>query len=490
MLRMPSPRQDCGGRSSPHTAWVGFDLCLWIPILAILSSASCAGSPSPTEVKQRLSRLGKTSEPPARKPETNTQIRVYLDGSESMAGFLRSGTCCGPSAKYEIGDTSYSASIVALRVFLSSVGGDVRYFRFGQTPPSQQDARAAAFSIDFYRETDTRLGNLLASFVELAEQAENQGGSGAPPILPSAMIIVTDGIQSSPAEGDFLQTIEQTARLVNKGLSFAVLAARSEFHGRAFSETLRASGRAHSLGWYDSTAQEGGDRPFYFLVFSSKPDFAESLYRSIGGALGPNSMKALDLAQSPLQHMAMSIEVPRENSKRERNPLVLFKKSDLEDVAVTHWKATRAPGAPGILRLNLKFAPGPTAKDLKFNLNDIRIEVVGIDEHGSTPRTLPKLAIIKSELTQSTDSSVSATFDLSFVPTSTAEWSYFRISLFPGENFFGLPDWATKWSTERDDALSLCAKSLRLKELISTAVGNASTFRSQPLAVLYLAVKE
>jgi len=240
-----------------------------------------------------LSPVSPTTQPlPSTPPRT---VKIYVDASFSMRGFA-------PAPNWRPPSPSYSDFIQALRLAVgewkASGYTTVSYSRFGSGDQrfdisdlnSQEILRREIYNAEY-----TPLGAL---FHELAERND----------LSSALVI-TDSVQSSPDDWDFVTMVNEIARMVvSKRFTASILAYRFPFQGEAFSEVR---------GWSTSLGSWSGERPLYLYALSTDENFfspSGTLDHMLAGSnLG--SPRIIRLLKSPFFQRNSAILVPARTNR-------------------------------------------------------------------------------------------------------------------------------------------------------------------------------
>ena len=239
-------------------------------LLALLAGSSLACDPPPPDWPVDLASGPKLNDQTQPVIAANDLI-FYIDGSQSMKGYLRSQVPARGSAAQNSGSTIYSRTLegihdVATR--LQSTNVHVR--RVDSQVGRLEDGlilEKAVSSQEFYSGSST---NLEAAIEEFAKplSAKTVGPAGSETPAPPALfhILVTDGVQSDRGGVDPTRFKESLKHLLESGWAGYVLGVRSQFAGSIWSEKRQGT----RIEW------ESGDdttrfRPFYVFVFSPDP---------------------------------------------------------------------------------------------------------------------------------------------------------------------------------------------------------------------------
>ncbi|MFQ5901832.1 MAG: hypothetical protein ACE5IH_09790, partial [Thermodesulfobacteriota bacterium] len=190
--------------------------------------------------------------------ELQRRIKIYVDGSGSMKGYVnRNGT------------TIYGRVIEHLRN-LSISGYSVSFYRFGQgTPtelqPDQFWQMRSRQGNSLYNQTYTQLGLTIANFLKEDPPA-------------SAYLVITDGVQALSGGSNYPAVVDPINRWLRENNHiFHIYAFRSEFSGYLYPP--RAPMFRYQTGQESSTF-----RPFYIYAFVLDQGLEEEISRYMGRA--------------------------------------------------------------------------------------------------------------------------------------------------------------------------------------------------------------
>ncbi len=245
---------------------------------ASVSTPGCDGCEKPRNIS--------APQLPAARQKSNAtptpQLVVYLDNSQSMQGYVsRPGS-----------ETTFSRTLQELRNFVTLVHPPVdvlvRRVDAGIGQPLNNTVLSTA-SIDRagFSGGDTDLAGAFEAFQQAV------GGGDAPARFH---ILITDGVQSTSdqrpllsctAGSDQLCVRKKIFDLLNAGWGGCVIALRSEFSGKIYSEVSRAARRPSVVPYQSDEGDPQSGRPFYLYVFSPDREALEPFVASLLDRLKP-----------------------------------------------------------------------------------------------------------------------------------------------------------------------------------------------------------
>jgi hypothetical protein len=409
---------------------------IFVFLLIILLLISCGGvnpPPSFKEVRKILDTIFPEPSQGCSPPTQSKDINVYIDGSVSCQGFATGGS-------------KYIKFLKAIRQWAQS-GSTLRFLKFGNLAEPANTSLEAALTRDFYDQSQTRLVELIESFVKLDSSK-----------LPGTFLIITDGCQSH-AQRDIINLIRPTLRLIERGYYFQILGIRSEFDGNVYSEILGGV----KIGRFNSNKYEDGERPFYCFIFSTQKDFAaKNLLVRIPGDF---DFHLLDFSELP-----KILFTNFKEEERKSPTLRIYEKK--KEGAVLIWKGdSPAKGnLTALLELDTTLFP--------IGTGSLTAEIL------SSGGDLTNCQLCSARLSSGNNNKIQCLFSLS--EGERKGWSYYKIKLYPTANTFSPPRWVEKWSTDTDTSLKYFNKTLFLKEFISEVINNILS--RTPLFVIYIGV--
>lgn len=410
------------------------------------------GRPSESDI-EGLFDSSKSS--PSETPSILDQVQIFLDGSGSMTGFIKSGTD-------RIGNTSYCNVLRALDSYLRGKAENVVYHKFGEEVVPIVNCDTAIRNPSFYSDQDTRLAQLISNLSR--EDSEN---------LPRAFLIVTDGIQSTPDSEDYKEIISGLSNWLSRGFYFEILAFRSQFHGKVYSELQGGK----FLGSYNS--DDYGKRPFYVYILSPVKDYGKQLVSGLHSypevSFGPYINLTPELFDSP----EIGFEVPDHD-----NPLCGYYTTPT--IKYLSWKKRRETSLIG----NFRTIIYPRLKeDQHFVVTEQGITCDGETRIFESNEKLPfsDLSLVKVSAKKRGDLTA-LVCDFTLKEQKNGKWVIYRVILKPGDGTIRPPQWVRDFSSRTDFALEDFSKTLYFQEFITSIMLNPA-FQKEALAVFYLAVK-
>ena len=227
--------------------------------MCISVAGACLGCAKEQKVAIKSSIASvRASEPAAPGPVKSRAVgtgpvKMYLDGSASMAGYVR----CGQAP------SEFDIAVDRLTVDLRTS----KVYRFGENPGANKEAQAFPAGKTIHCPTFYNLYQ-NSDFVLFDAIRRDSTATGH--------VYVTDGVPSDDALNQS-PSIAALREWIQDGGSLAIIAGRSHFSGRAWSEQLKQ--------WVGNVSTS--QRPFYIFVFSRNEDGL----RRILGELSPTLME-------------------------------------------------------------------------------------------------------------------------------------------------------------------------------------------------------
>jgi hypothetical protein len=443
-------------------------------MFTIVSSITCGrrNRPSGKEVKKTIEESfpNDSIEPPI-PIVPRKAIEVYIDASGSMQGFLNS-----PGGSQS---TQYIDFVTALAAYLASIcSEDSSYwYSFGTyTTQFFEKALDAVRYSWFYNQDSTQLGPLIQGFSARPDSE-----------LPKAIVVVTDGIQSTPEGSDFTEVVRGVAQWLGRGCNFEILLFKSDFFGPVYSETGKRSG-IYKLEGYSSL--EYGLRPFYCYIFSVVPDWGRKL-KSILESRSSISCKLLNFPDTLFAKPTAEVQVSDRISSNEKNPLKEW--GTEEDVKFLYWKSKKESMLIGELIADIALRAQSGVSDFIFNPRNlnVKVECIKLDSKNKVNSPLVTLIDVSPDSISIIDISaptIKIKGGFSFNEIEEPGWVAYHILIYPTEATFCPPSWVDDWSTDCDLYRSDFSKSLYFKEFI-TNIMNRAQFGRQYIADFNLAIR-
>jgi hypothetical protein len=432
-------------------------LLSWALTLSLAASSlitsGCIGCEKPRNVS--------APELPRVKEETTlkgaNQLVVYLDSSLSMQGYVAQAGS----------ETTFSRTLQELRNFITLVNPPldvlVRRVDTGVGEPLNNTVLSrASMDQSLFNGVDT---NLAAAFDSFQQPV---GATNPGTVLPARFhVLITDGVQSTSSQSpdlsctagsDQMCVRKKIFDLMNAGWGGCVIALRSEFNGKIYSEVNRAAGRP-SVVPYESV---GGDpqsrRPFYLYVFSPERESLEPFVATLLERLKPlasehaESLRVLPLsfryadAATQAELVAATQGKPKGLVVRQglRAGIPEFTAEVDLDTSSTGAQpfavVVTVPWSRTLLGAN---SPAELVRMLQWELKPV---------HPPQPNSrerYPEIKFVRVDLDQSQRPVVHLTAQ--WLPNQVGEtcWRGYRLEgrLQPGQQ---TPDWIREWSTNLD----------------------------------------
>lgn len=180
-------------------------------------------------------------------------IDIYIDGSESMKGFILDGK-----------DSIYSKVLRSISTTFFNLA-PLNSYKFGQRiiPLGSGDLWSRANQKEFYGEPETYLSDIILTAISKPRDRMS--------------LIVTDGVQSKDKEGyNLSRVVDAIAKGIGGGWYVEIIGIKSEFNGMVYSEYKPG------IKFYYK-----GERPFYIYVIANSSEALESCNKTLkSGLLG------------------------------------------------------------------------------------------------------------------------------------------------------------------------------------------------------------
>lgn len=446
---------------------------------AVVATVACSSAPDEPTPEDFLPAAVAPSAPPA----VADVAVVYVDVSESMAGFASPG-----------GGALFGKTLLELRsaatmldrpldVLVRTMAGSV------SAPVRDANLLAqAGLNPGFYRGADTNLAGALSAFGTPA--------SGGKPAALS--VLVTDGVQSTSgavggssctAGSDPVCVRRKILEYLAKGWGATLLAVRSEFHGAIFSEVNRARGEAAKVTFNSRPGALDTHRPFYVYIFS--PDrkllarFAQ-IFRDRLLAVapakavhefplsGPFTDRAGEVKLAVPEDVSGSLEVERHS---ESKIPVFYVRADLDS-------------SPQNAKEFVVETAIPWSAEMKGAASDAERDQLtswSLDLVAGLPKDQPGLR--RAELTLASSAGPRAKLALRW-PAGTGDtgWAVYRLSARPKTATSTAPlSWIRDWTTDLDTSPEFGNRTLFLEGQL-LGLWNNPTVKNETLAEAYLVV--
>lgn len=438
-------------------------------LLLCLSLIGCKKSTPPPPAEKVIEQCLQAGGDPGHGFQSAREIKVYVDGSISMRGFVK-----------RQGNTSFNRLLSALASF-SPADYSIRFFKFGDGEPrSLNQDRFWRMSRDrnMFDQSTTRLDLLINAI------RNNPAPSGA-------YLVITDGVQESPAGSNYPSFVRPISEWLADGKhpDLSIFAFKSEFQGAIYP--------ANTGGRFNYN----GDRPFYLYAFLLDDALEEELTRNIARA-SANNFHMLDFS-GPIRKKdgEMDFELPARIG-RVKNRLRRYckiKQARGKTVIFLRWLNMIREEASGQGYLRVDFSEDLTefARDVLHDLDsNLKTEVqiwswerkkkVTKTTKGGTKTnyiwTAEQISNEGAYLSQVESGSrsrlkandphkLSATFRFQKMPEPG--WYTYYIRVLPADDAFQVPSWVEEWSTEDDSLPENANRTLNLSNVVFPILNNA-----------------
>lgn len=408
------------------------------------------------------------------------------------------------------GQTIFSHTLQELRNVVTSLNPsvDVVFRRVDASvgPPlfSDLELNQASINRGTYTGQETNLAGAIGSFSEPLQKPRDQIKDGAEenePTPPARFhILITDGVQSSntqrtdiscTAGSDYVCIKKKLSALIEKGWAGVVLALRSEFGGKVYSEINK--GRAIP---YESKKRDVGSfRPFYLYIFSPDHAALDRLVSVLKERLRPligreDGLREYALTTPYAEGPAKGdITVPKEaadflekSRAREEDPVRFTLK-----ISLNTEKLGAKPVTISVEPAWSKHALDSGSRQELASL--LRWELVPVyppdSKYGAQGSRYPEIKVAKQEVDG--NGKVLLLLNAQWPPgAGTPEWRAYRL-----EGRLNLeqevPPWIRQWSTNLDTTAETANRTLNLESALSGLWRNPS-LEKQVVAEVYLRV--
>ena len=388
-------------------------------------------------------------------------IAVYIDGSESMRGFI------SMDSSY-IGGTAYTNFLRSFDAYARGSAEYLEWYKFGNEIQRMRGCNDAIKQTWFYDQSHTKLGQLVQHLSELPYEA-----------LPKSILIITDGIQSTPEGEDFREVVGSMSAWLSKGFWLDIFMLRSEFIGAVFAES-QGGVRLGVYSW-----NEYGRRPFYVYLMSPTEDCHKQVKARLHAIEGDSSLAQISLsAQKLFDITKLKFKVPANTVGGKPNGLGNFTASS--NVQYLYWQDGNKLNSSGELRAIIQLAPVLGQEDFLLTSDGLTFtaEAIGLDDGDAISES--SVSLIYGSSREKKRSSI-LICGFNFGRLDEDGWLVYRIKLYPGAGTVIPPRWVSETSTDSDTRIDFFSRTPYLRELIMSLMLN-STFSEQPLAVFYVAI--
>jgi hypothetical protein len=448
-------------------------LRLWLAVATGACFSGCQQVPLPPPPPDTASIQRAFGVPQAKDPQPDKAagaprtFHVYLDGSESMRGFVAlSGSNYGKVVDSLLG----SAATSGYRIELDRFGSGIE--RIASV------SSATLLDSGFY-------GGKETSFPELLRHVARERKPG------TIAVIVSDLVQSG-SSGDQHALIEAFQAITQPEI--VVLAFRSAFCGKYWVESRRVAKRTLDLCLNGQGIEQS--RPFYaVLIADSRADLEEARRYLTADVEGYQEFDATRPGV-PLEAVEPAMPAPGD--------VVIWspweKAKEISRAApprqlLSFFEAFPQSQESADLKLTLLF-PEDGKSDHTYRIRsllELRVHAVtlsyGADGKPASAASLPrpvnltwKAAFVASEEKPQRVRGIAVTYSLPQPKPST--WDAYRIELQPGQANLRPPLWVEEWSTIDDSDLRMGSRTLKLDLFIKAMI--RSIQENVPLSEHYL----
>lgn len=421
--------------------------------LALLATLGCGdtgtSSPSPNEFLPRFGLPRKLAE------ESGTErpeIRLYLDRSKSMRGFVEPR-----SSKYR--------QVLNLLLDRAAVSHcPFRAFGFADDVEVLSSGSQPAETPSFYAGLHTDLRHL---FVDAA------------PRIGAVSIVVSDFVQS--ADGDDQRAL--AAAVDGRDAAewqVALLGFRSTFHGSYFVERPGATARVFPLDLDGATASAG--RPFYLLVLARRRRDLDAVRRLLLADLKPD--QELDPSEPALQvaDVQLAPDGPATAEEESRWSRSQQLEGDLRGAAGPYARVNSfiALGEDSERLPPLRLAVTASPRTPLRSISDLEIARSAKERRGGRWRDAPAFdaradwapapKVSKGGESPASGGEASFVLTLPLPRPADATYAIYRARVMPGQGNLLPPLWVESWTTDDDSTKDYGNRTFKLRLLVDVLI--------------------
>jgi hypothetical protein len=414
-------------------------------LLLCVAVAGCGRGPSPCPSQQRVLQAFSAVAAPKDSVTGNLQFDLYIDDSQSVAGFVAGGS------------SSYLEVMEKLLRHSETAGYTRQVYRVSDpSAPVRDLTRGIILNSSFYTGKETPLRRLLDVI-----RKRNAPGRIA--------LVVSDLVQSENLEDQ--QSLVESLRLLaspdsktSDKLQISLLAFKSQFRGSYYSETSRGLSYPLSI----SGARPGTGRPFYLLVIASSQATLEAFQKYVLRGIGEEavfapSKPAFDITSvkfspdnQPKRTMWNSMKDPEMFPAGSESPRG-FRVAFMEGEAIK----------PGTAELRLQCALKSSLPIIALDQIQYKMEIVSFvkERQRATPQPANGRVTFGDSLA---NGRLRINYAIDVPEPQT--WDVYRVQLSPGAGNLGVPEWVEAWSTESDVNPSQGNRTLHFSQFVETLV--------------------
>jgi hypothetical protein len=428
---------------------------LSVIVLGLLSILACeVDPPPPPSLDDVLGRFGVRQQVTSQGDSSRPEIRLFIDRSLSMRGFV------------EAGDSQYRRILDAVLDHAESSGCALHPFGFasGVEPLAGGGKLELALQSSFYDGLNTDFQGLFARAV---------------PRPGEVSVIVSDFVQSAGGEDQRALVAAMNDHDAARW-QVLLLAFRSAFRGWYYVETPGAAERRFHLDLDGVTAATG--RPFYVLVLSSSRRDLEAFRRYVladvhgDEELAPSqpALEAIDVEAVPAEPAGGAGRWSRSQQLERSLPAV--------SAGSGHVSSFIALGGDHDQLPPLRLAVAARARTPLRSMGDLAIEVAAKTRSRTGWRDKPS-AVPRAEWAppskgrpmdgaalNTPDAGASFVISLDVPRPSRGAWDVYRVRVAPGEGNLLPPLWVESWTAYDDSLPANANRTLKLRLLVEALI--------------------
>ena len=425
----------------------------------------CSSSSDIPEPEPEVIKTGFSVSSPQRNSNIE-QIKLYLDASQSMQGF--------------IGGESYYTDVLRHLVSVPTSIAPIKFFKFGTNISEMKDEFwSAMHSVEFYDQADTQLSLVISDF------SSRKPGHNPNTTL---FLILTDATQSYDGY-NLISMTNAISQWVDKGYTVEIIGFRSPFHGTIYSEMNQGIKFT-----YNSTEEnEATYRPFYVFVFAPT---LQSI-RDFNRILQQSGVKGCFF--NPTDPLIERCEVELDTHQFDsESPLNLYKKDKMvqnsqasSTITYLTWKGPRKRDETAQIKAKFNYQLRSENQVSFRNLKELKTEVKCIYfannewEKVKAEDNLPYPEIVPSSQNISPPDYYLDIF-WSFPKPQKSGWYAYQIRFFPEIGSLDTPSWVKDWSTDKDDEYQYGNRTLYLSNLVMNLINKVTA--KQQLTDFYIII--
>ncbi len=367
-------------------------------------------------------------------------VRIYLDSSGSMQGFVKNRT------------STYVRVAADMMGKAATADYDVEIFKFSNGIEAVTDnASEAMLYPAFYSGSTTKLGRILGRVAD-----EKLG--------EHVTVVVSDFVHSAGGE-DHLELVSAFRNLVEVSPAAILLAFRSSFEGRYWPSTHpRSTNDPYILNTAEDRLTRG--RPFYVLALAPTKAALKSFRDYVLDDLNPQHTFEPDRPPTSFKEVRFAPDYRQGSTWNRYNQFHLERSAGAIRRLVGYFVERQVTRGEGELRLKYEIE---TATPIKA-LEKLAVEARRVRFRGHKVQGEPARLQLEPRIEPSADgASLWIGYPLPR-PESPRSWEAFHIRLRGGEGNIGAPLWVEEWTTHDDRAPINSNRTLNFDLLIEAMV--------------------